>query len=647
MSTDIGMLLTQADTARDRGDHLRSAELAAQAAEEAERAGDSRLAAEALARLALNEVRLGDLVAATATGHRALACCAKLKPDSTLSRVHSTLSLAYERAGLYPFAVAHANQAAETARSCRDAVAECWALVRLGTAEDGSSGTHRGLEHLAQAVDRARLLGDPVLLFAALNNSVRRWVVGSDEARRRGEDPTPALRQALALAEEASQLASSSNSAFIAATSLANLASIHRRLGHAGQSLEQSGAALELALRHGYHGLAGTLRLKRALMVHQQEPSAAHRFEIQQLLDAEPPGGSADPDLLLEAHQTLIDGYRREHDLDAAITQMALLNKALLGTHRQRLDLQSRLLFNQSALDKATYRADLAQHEARLQMLRADAEHELASRLAASNERLEHLVEARTAELAKAKLAAESASRAKSRFLSTLSHELHTPLNGLIGMVGLAMDRPDHPDQAKYLRMASDAAWKLNELFDNMLDFVAADLDAPAAPSPTDLRQLLQTVRQKRSAAAQQKGIGVVVDLDGDLPARVSVDAGRLSRILDVLLDNAIKFSTQGPVRLAVRLTPGTASPAELCIDVIDRGIGASPEVAERLFQAFEMGDDSNTRLHGGVGIGLALARRLAVSLGGQIGVRANPVQGSTFWVRLPIHEARAADSPT
>lgn len=640
MTSEVTALLAQADAARDRGDHRRSADLASQVLQQAEASHDDGLAAQALARMALSEVRLGNLVAATAHGQQAVAHCAGRPRDAGLSRIHSTLSLAYERAGLHRFAVSHALEARDIARECQDATAEGWALVRLGTADEGPDGAGHGLDTLATAVAQARTLGEPVLLFAALNNTTRRWVVASDQAARRGDDPRPALQQALALADEAAQLPSLAASAFMAATSMANLAGIHRRLGQPVQAQAHSRSALDIAQHHDYQGLIATLRLERALLDHALQPTAPNRLAVQQQLDAEPPGGGADPDLLLEARRALVHSYRNSGDLEAAIAQMQQLNESLLQAQARRVELQSQLLYNQSALAVARHSAELARRDAELQRVRADAERDATQQLAAANEQLEQLVHARTAELASAKAAAEAASRAKSSFLSTLSHELHTPLNGLIGMAELALRRAVEPRQIDHLRKAVASAWQLNALFDNILDFVAADADAPAVPTPTDLRQLLAAVRDKRLAAAQAKGMEVDITVPSGLPGAMNLDGSRLSRILDALLDNAIKFNTRGPIRLDVDGTPEPDGGLTLLIAVTDQGEGLPPETVERLFRPFVMGDDSPTRPHRGLGLGLALAQRLSGSLGGQVGVDTQPGLGSRFWVRLRTRAA-------
>lgn len=118
------------------------------------------------------------------------------------------------------------------------------------------------------------------------------------------------------------------------------------------------------------------------------------------------------------------------------------------------------------------------------------------------------------------------------------------------------------------------------------------------------------------------------------------LDATRLGQILDALLDNAVKFGSPGPVRLSAAWQPAAAGPAQLRLAVSDAGPGLPPGLQERLFHPFELGDGSNTRAHGGLGLGLALAQRLAQSLGGELGVEDHPPTGSSFWVRVPVAPA-------
>lgn len=642
MDQALTELMSKAVEARLRGDHRQAAELSARAARRAEALGDDAGAADALSEVALNQVRLGDLPTATASGHQALSKCT-VQPMSVLcSRIHSTLSLAYERAGLHTFAISHADKALEIARHCQDPTAECWALIRLGTADADSDHPEMGLSTLQQAVAMAGGLQDRYALFAALNNLSRRWVVHSDRLAHSGEDPQPALRQALPLAEEASQLPATGASAFIAATSMSNLASIHARMGQPVQARTHFLSALDIALHHGYDGLIVTLRLALACLDLKASPSPQARAVVQQFIDDEQSGKGVDPDMLLEARRALVRAYRESGNMVGALAQMEQLHEALKSAQARRVDLQSQLLFNRAELDRARLAVELAQLEAQRQRVRADAEEELTRQLAEAKGQLEQLVAARTAELASAKAAAEAASRAKSSFLATVSHELHTPLNGLIGMVNLASRRAADPRQIELLGRATASAWELNALFDNILDVVAADADAPAMLRPVALHDLLESCRHKREAAAQAKGMAVRVEMSPSLPAQVLVDGTRLSRTLDVLLDNAIKFSSHGPVRL---LASGQAlAPGQwlLRLEVRDIGLGISPEMRERLFQPFEMGDASNTRVHRGLGLGLALAKRLAESMGGRIGVETEAGQGSGFFVVLEVAAAPA-----
>lgn len=638
MDQETTDLLARAVDASERGDHRLGEQLSTEALRRAERLDDPALTAAALAQLAQHQARLGKLVTAAASGRGALAHCPDNELTAQIAHIHNDLSWTYERAGLQTLAMAHATKALEVARLCHDPAAECRALNRLGTADAHAEGGQRGLDTLAQAVALARRLALATELFAALNNLSRRWVVEADRLVRLGEDPRPALLQALPLAEEASQLPTTALSAFQAATSMANLAGVHRRLGHWARAQTHFSAALGLARHHGYAGLAATLELAMTCMALEQSPSPQARQAVQRLIDAEP--AEADPDLLIEARRMLMRGYRESGDLSAALVQMEHLNEALLAAQARRVDLQSRLLFQQNELDQVRLKAAQARHDAQLQRLRADSEHQLATQLARTRDQLEQEVAARTLDLQHAKAAAEAASRAKSSFLSTVSHELHTPLNGLIGMVELVRRGTTEPKQAERMRKATDAAWQLNALFDNILDFVAADADAPAVATDTTLRTLLDGCCLKRTTAALLKDLTIEVDVAPDLPARLHLDGSRVSRILDALLDNAIKFSTQGPIRLQARAEAGTDGQRQLLLNVSDRGPGVPPDVVERLFRPFEMGDDSLTRAHRGLGLGLALAQRLARTLGGQVGVDTPDSGGSSFWLRIALVEA-------
>ena len=630
--------LAAGEAARARGDHRAGADLARQALALAEARGDAALAADARALLALLLVRLGDLEGAVACGQRALAHLATGPATAALSRLHSTLSLAFERAGLHTLAVQHAASALEMARAVGDTTAECWALNRLGTAigdggSGGASGDDDGLALLEEALDLARRLPGPTETFAALNNLARRWMVRAD--RLTDTAARQALQQALPLAEAAMAIAEQGMPGFALATAAANLGGLCQRLGDPVQADAHYSRALALARQHGYTGLAATVALAQAGLALSIDPTPQARAALAELLAG--PDAGIDPDLRLQERRALADACRIAGDLAGAVVQLEQLHAEALADRARRSDLQTRLLIHRTELDQARHAAERARLDAELERLRADAERRTAHQLALDRDLLEREVSARTAELARAKAVAEAGNRAKSAFLSIVSHELRTPLNGMLGMLELARRRAADARQDGQLAAALTAGRQLNRLFDHILNYVAADAQAPAAAEPADLRALFGSLHQAFQPAALARGLTLVSVVDPALPALLPVDGQRLGQILETLVDNAIKFSHQGTVRLHARWQPAADGPAQLRIDVADQGPGLGDDLLARLFRPFELGDGSSTRQHGGLGLGLALGRRLAQGMGGTVGVDNQAPAGCTFWVAVPV----------
>ena len=625
--------LAAADAARARGEHRAAADLARQALAWADARGEADLAAAAQALLALLLVRLGDVEGAVARGQRALVHLAAGPPSAALSRLHSTLSLAFERAGLHTLAVQHAASALETARAVGDSTAECWALNRLGTAiSDGEDGDD-GLGLLEEALDLARRLPGPTETFAALNNLARRWMVRAD--RLPPAAAQQALQQALPLAEAAMAVAERSMPGFARATAAANLGGLHRRLADPVQAAAHYDQALAMARQHGYTALAATVALVQAGLAVSTEATPQSRAALADLL-ARPDTG-VDPDLRLQVRRWLVDACRVAGDPAGALLQLEQLHAEALADRSRRSDLQTRLLIHRTELDQARHAAERARLDAELERLRADAQQQAARQLALDRDLLEREVSARTAELLRAKAVAEAAVRAKSAFLSIVSHELRTPLHGILGMLELARRHAADARQAAQLAAALTAGRQLNRLFDHILNYVAADAQAPAATEPADLRALLAGLHQAFDAAVQARGLALVSVVDPALPMLLPVDGQRLVQILETLLDNAVKFSHRGTVRLHARWQPAAAGPAQLHIEVADQGPGLSDDMLARLFRPFELGDGSSTRHHGGLGLGLALGQRLAQGMGGTLGVHNQAPDGCIFWVRVPV----------
>ena len=265
---------------------------------------------------------------------------------------------------------------------------------------------------------------------------------------------------------------------------------------------------------------------------------------------------------------------------------------------------------------------------------------------------LEQQVSVRTRELAQAKERAEAASLAKSQFLATMSHEIRSPMSGVLGIVELMRDTALAPEQRHMVEMVHDSASSLLAVLNDILDFSKIEADAVTlAPEPVLLARFVSSVCDAPAHVGSRKGLTFETRLEEGLPDCISVDPVRLRQILTNLLNNAIKFTPKGAVRLTVSRNVDAADRKLLCFAVSDTGIGMTKEVVGRLFQPFSQADASTTRNFGGTGLGLSICLRLARLMGGDVRAASEAGVGSVFTLTIPLIPAaplvqRMHDSP-
>jgi PAS domain S-box-containing protein len=240
--------------------------------------------------------------------------------------------------------------------------------------------------------------------------------------------------------------------------------------------------------------------------------------------------------------------------------------------------------------------------------------------------------------LAQALARAEAASVAKSEFLANMSHEIRTPLNGVLGLAD-ALARMDlRAEQREIVDMIVGSGHALTAILSDVLDLAKAEAgQLQLSREPFSLRETIGSAAFLFETVARGKGVAFAVEFDADGPDRFIGDSLRIRQVVSNLISNAVKFTTQGEVRITVAARPALGGSARLSVKVKDTGPGFSEEVREKLFSRFEQGDGSITRRYGGTGLGLSIAGALALKMGGQIDCRARPGVGATFIFRAQL----------
>ena len=339
------------------------------------------------------------------------------------------------------------------------------------------------------------------------------------------------------------------------------------------------------------------------------------------------------------------------HYAMAAMTALFGLLLWRISKHNYAVNRMSLLLrFENREIIESLQRAKEAVEGLNAQLMaEIDAKLNAEAELRSHHEHLESVVKERTADLvaanqqlAAAKDAAEAASMAKSAFVANMSHEMRTPLAGVLGMIRLVLEMEIGDEERKLLEMAKRSADSLLRIISDVLEFSRLEAGMMSFEEKIfSITDVVKTAVEVVSLHVLEKGLHLSWKVEDSVPEQVKGDDGRLRQVLVNLLGNSVKFTEHGQVEVTVRLLddPAAAGRRFILFSIRDTGEGIPADQIEKIFGKFTQLDSSLTRRYGGTGIGLALTREIVEKMGGRIWAESSVGVGSTFYFTLPIVE--------
>lgn len=244
----------------------------------------------------------------------------------------------------------------------------------------------------------------------------------------------------------------------------------------------------------------------------------------------------------------------------------------------------------------------------------------------------------------------ENAEQMKTQFVATVTHELRTPVNGILGNVRSLQSMEEDPGKKNILRLMERGCNDMHSIINNILDF--SKLDAGKLeldPKEFVFRDFMEYIRSNHVNKITEKGLGFFMNISPEVPEKVIGDELRIGQVLNNLLSNATKFTTAGRIMVEVVKTAQMGDRIELFFMVIDSGIGISKENQDKLFKSFSQVDSSTFRKYGGTGLGLSISKQLVEMMGGNIHVESEENKGSMFsfhvWVTVPMEKDAIVDN--